>query len=275
MIHEIKQAKNASGLFAGWQETMVWSCLQGVMGKIYGDCAEKPESAMALLGDFAFFAGKPHRELVLEGPGKSGQSFLILTPQDEQWGELIADCLGQSVRKTVRYAIKKEPDVFCRPKLQAAVDNLPKGYELAGIDEAMFFRCREIPWCRDWVSLYRDYKHYQEYGLGVVILRDGEPVSGASSYSGYPGGIEIEIDTRTDCRRRGLAYICGAKLILECLDRGWYPSWDAQNLWSVALAEKLGYHFDHEYVVYEWDAQVSSARKVSRYSKGTLKEDRK
>ena len=139
MIHEIKQAKNASGLFAGWQETMVWSCLQGVMGKIYGDCAEKPESAMALLGDFAFFAGKPHRELVLEGPGKSGQSFLILTPQDEQWGELIADCLGQSVRKTVRYAIKKEPDVFCRPKLQAAVDNLPKGYELAGIDEAMFF----------------------------------------------------------------------------------------------------------------------------------------
>ena len=72
-----------------------------------------------------------------------------------------------------------------------------------------------------------------------------------------------------------MAYICGAKLILECLDRGWYPSWDAQNLWSVALAQKLGYRFDHEYVVYEWDAQVSSARKVSRYSKGTLKEDRK
>lgn len=24
-----------------------------------------------------------------------------------------------------------------------------------------------------------------------------------------------------------------------------------QNKWSVALAEKLGYHFDHEYVAYE------------------------
>ena len=25
----------------------------------------------------------------------------------------------------------------------------------------------------------------------------------------------------------------------------------AQNLWSVALAEKLGYHFDHAYTAYE------------------------
>ena len=40
-------------------------------------------------------------------------------------------------------------------------------------------------------------------------------------------------------------------LILECLERGWYPSWDAQNKESVALAEKLGYHFDYEYVAYE------------------------
>ena len=105
------------------------------------------------------------------------------------------------------------------------------------------------------VALYGDYAQYRERGLGAVILKDGEPVSGASSYSGYLGGIEIEIDTRTDYRRRGLAYICGAKLILDCLERGWYPSWDAQNLWSVALAEKLGYHFDHEYVVYEWNGQ--------------------
>ena len=37
----------------------------------------------------------------------------------------------------------------------------------------------------------------------------------------------------------------------EWLDHGLYPSWDAQNLWSVALAEKLGYHFEHAYTAYE------------------------
>ena len=30
-----------------------------------------------------------------------------------------------------------------------------------------------------------------------------------------------------------------------------YPSWDAQNPASAALAEKLGYHFDKEYTAYE------------------------
>jgi len=73
----------------------------------------------------------------------------------------------------------------------------------------------------------------------------------ASSYSSYKGGIEIQIDTREDCRRKGLATVCGARLILECLSRDLYPSWDAQNQWSVSLAGKLGYRFDHAYIAYE------------------------
>lgn len=48
-----------------------------------------------------------------------------------------------------------------------------------------------------------------------------------------------------------MARACGARLILECLDRGLYPSWDAQNPWSAALAEQLGYRFCHTYPVYE------------------------
>ena len=101
------------------------------------------------------------------------------------------------------------------------------------------------------VSLYANYNIYQRLGLGVVVLKDGEPVSGASSYSRYQSGIEIQIDTKEAYRGQGLATACGASLILACLDRGLYPSWDAQNLWSVGLAKKLGYAFDHEYTAYE------------------------
>ena len=52
-------------------------------------------------------------------------------------------------------------------------------------------------------------------------------------------------------RRKGLATTASAALILRCLDEGLYPSWDAQNMNSVHLAEKLGYEFDHEYTAYE------------------------
>ncbi|MCC9944979.1 GNAT family N-acetyltransferase, partial [Streptococcus agalactiae] len=90
-------------------------------------------------------------------------------------------------------------------------------------------------------------------GIGYVIYYQGNIIAGASSYSTYKNGIEIEVDTHPDFRRRGLATIVAAQLILTCLDKGIYPSWDAHTRTSLNLAEKLGYEFSHEYIAYEID----------------------
>ncbi len=251
MVYEISNNKYIEKLFGDWQETLIWSCLQGVMGHLYVTNKERPDCAMALIGDFCFFAGEPNEELVSFKPEGCKQNFVIMIPQNDEWATVIEDVYGKRARKVERYAIKKEPDVFDRFMLQQMVNVKADEYELQMIDEQWFYRCKEADWCRDLVSQYDSYEMYKKHGLGVILLKDGEVVSGASSYSAYIGGIEIEIDTHEDYRRRGLASICGAKLILECLDRGLYPSWDAQNRGSVALAEKLGYHFDHAYVAYE------------------------
>ena len=252
MVYETVNAQRAAVLFQGCQNTMITACLKGVMGSLYGDKEESPASAVIRLGDFCFYAGVPNRELALYNPKEGGRDFRILVPQNKEWERLIEECYGHKAKKIIRYALKKEPDVFDREKLRrAAKARLPEGCSLKLLDQDLFFRCKKIPWCRDWVAQYKDYERYKEHGLGAVIVRDGEPISGASSYAGYPGGIEIQIDTREDWRRRGLAYVCSARLILECLRRGWYPDWDAQNKWSVDLAEKLGYHFSHEYTAYE------------------------
>lgn len=241
--------KVITNVFDSWEETIIWSCLQGIMGDVYTNDAE--DAAMAILGDFAFFAGKPSEEVVRFKPENCKQNFIIMVPQNEEWGNLIEKCYGEKAKKVTRYAIKKEPVVFDIEKLEQVALNIPNGYELKMIEESEYYMCQNNGWSRDLVSQYQDYKTYKMLGLGVAVLKDGEPVAGASSYSTYDKGIEIEIDTREDHRRKGLAYVCGAKLILECLKRGVYPSWDAQNKMSVALAEKLGYHFSHEYVAYE------------------------
>ncbi len=251
MVLEVKHNQKVNRLFDGWQETLIWSCLQGVMGRLYMTSKEEPVSAMALLGDFCFLAGMADKELVSFKPEWFEQDFVIMIPQTKEWAALIEEAYGEKARKVERYAIKKEQNVFDRDRLQQIVNELPSGYELKMMDKELFECCKELDWCRDWVSQWETYEMYQRLGLGVVLLRDGEVVSGASSYSSYQGGIEIEIDTKESYRRNGLALVCGAKLILECLARGWYPSWDAQNLGSVALAEKLGYHFEHAYVAYE------------------------
>ena len=254
-IKKERSREKAALLFADSTDTSILSCLQNVMGKLYVDDRENPNTAMALIRDFCFLAGKEEEEFLLSlkscCPGKD---FFILVPQRREWEAVIEDCLKDKVKKVTRYEIKKEGDIFDRKRLQEVVESLPGEYELKLIDEKLYRQCKEIFWCKDWVAQYESYELYKEYGLGVAILKGEEIVAGASSYSGYKGGIEIEIDTRQDYRRRGLAYVSGAKLILECLKRGWYPSWDAQNQWSAALAEKLGYHYNHTYTAYEFCA---------------------
>lgn len=241
--------KLTTNLFDNWDETIIWSGLQGMMGEVYMNDAE--DAAMAILGDFAFYAGNPSEELIRFKPEHCKQNFIIMVPQNDAWAQIIEKCYGDKAKKVTRYAIKKEPDVFDTEKLKQVVSNTPDGYTLKIIEEPEYNMCRKNNWSADLVSQYKDYETYKKLGLGVAVLKDGELVAGTSSYSTYDKGIEIEIDTREDHRRKGLAYACGAKLILECLKRDLYPSWDAQNKWSVALAEKLGYHFSHEYVAYE------------------------
>lgn len=251
MPHRLSDPMAAAPLFAGWQETLIWSCLQGVMGCIYADDAAAPRSAAAVIADFCFLAGTPSAELTAFRPPEQRRDFVILVPQNDAWTQTIRAVYGGTGRFSERYAIQKEPDVFDRARLQAAVDSLPAGYLLRPMDEKLYHICLRERWSDDLVFSFPSWQDYREWALGFVAMKDGRPAAGASTYTRYREGIEVEIDTHPDHRRRGLAYACGARLILACLDRGLYPSWDAHNWASAQLAQKLGYHFSHAYPTYE------------------------
>ena len=178
-------------------------------------------------------------ELVSYKPDWYEQNFMIMVPQNEDWKKAIVQSYGNKAKIVSRYATKKEPDIFDKEKLEAAVSYLPSGYQIRMIDKSLYQMCRAETWSADLVSQFQTYEDYHKLGLGAVILKDNTIVSGASSYSRYQTGIEIEIDTRKEYHRQGLAYACGAKLILECLKQNLYPSWDAQNPGSFALADNL------------------------------------
>ena len=247
----IKNTEKVSELFEGFNDSSLWSCLQGTMGEIYADSESSPLTAVACVGDFFFVAGKPDRDTIKQIRLVKPVGDVIIIPVGDGWEHVINKVYGNLVQKTSRYAIKKEPDVFDRAHLEKLVKGLPEGFELRPIDEELYNICKADKWSEDFVARYDTYDKFRDTALGEVILHDGRIVSGASSYSSYIGGIEVEIDTRKEYRRRSLAVVCGAALVLACLDRGLYPSWDAANLISVRIAEKLGYHLDREYAAFE------------------------
>ena len=233
----------AAALFQGWPETMVWSCLQGCMGQVLVEGGEEPASAAALIGDFAFFAGRPDRALAQKADAS------ILVPGDQGWACLLEEVWGAKIIPWTRYATEKDPSSFCRAKLEGYAGP-PTGFELRPMDGALYTQAMKEDWSRDLCALFEDGLDYEARGIGVAVLCGGELVAGASSYAVYRDGIEIEIDTRPDQRGKGLATACGARLILDCLDRGLYPSWDAHDKRSAHLAQKLGYRLAGAYRAY-------------------------
>ena len=245
MLCELEDASKVKELFAGWNETLIFSCLQKIMGKVYVSDLEQPKSAYAFVGCFGFYAGIPDKEMVMDRP----DGFVIMTPQNNEWAKLIEECYPLA-KKVTRYAIKKDT-IFDQTMLQNEILNLPAGYELKKIDADIYDQCLENPATEDFVSAFESKEKYLQMGRGMVILKNGIIVAGASSYTRYREGIEVEVDTIEPERRKHLATIACSALILNCLEEGLYPSWDAQNMNSVHLAEKLGYEFDHEYAAYE------------------------
>ena len=251
MVYELNNLSKASHLFDGWQETMIYSCLQGVMGHIYVTDLENPKSALAFVGCFAFYAGEADRKLVENKP----KGFVIMVPQNGAWAELIEECFPDA-RRVTRYAIRKDTK-FDKEALRRNIKQIPSGYELAKIDAKLYEKCLQNPVSVDFVSSFESKDNFLKLGRGIVVLKDGQIVAGASSYTRYNEGIEIEVDTIENERRKHLAMAACSALILWCLEENLYPSWDAQNISSVLLAEKLGYGFDHEYIAYEIDDDVN------------------
>ena len=230
-------------LFDGWAEPMILSCLQGHMGTLAVDDPEGPRAAAVTVGDFCFLAGAPSRALA------AGASAAILVPRTADWHPVIEAVWGRQVRPYTRYATRKDINRFDRENLSALAEP-PAGFTLSPIGSDVYGLLGRADWSRDLRGLFRDSVDFCRRGMGIAAWHGGTIVAGASSYAIFYGGIEIEIDTHPNFRRLGLATACGAALVLACLERGLYPSWDAHTPISLHLAEKLGYVSAGPYPVY-------------------------
>ena len=247
MIYLLKKEEyyKIDKLFGDWP-FFHWYLIMNQKIKIYVDDNVSPNSAAGFLGTWCYCAGKPNKALIT----RKEKEWFCLFPQNKEWERLIKECYPEAIRHT-RYAIKHDAN-FDKEKLQKMVDALLEGYELKLIDSKIYDLCAKVEdddlyEIVDWFS---NKKEFLKLSLGYAIIKDGVVVGGASTAYRFPNAIDIEVDVLKEHRRKGLASAASAKLILDCLDRGWKPTWDSANMASVHLAEKLGYTFNYKYHCY-------------------------
>lgn len=237
------------------EEVTLLTCVEGRMGRIWVDNEEKPSCAITLVGDFYFFVGE-YRKDEEEGIHSIIDKHCkgkILIIHGKHW-EAVLDWMKEnypdSYKSFSRYALLGKIDWFDKDKLKQNVVTIEPEYKVERIDEHSYSITGEQYWTMDFCSNFISKEDFFANGIGYVILKGEEIIVGASTYSYCEGKLEITIETKEEYRKKGLALACASKLILESIERNIYPRWDAANLASVALAEKLGYRFGHEYTAY-------------------------
>ena len=116
MIYEITDPTNVSSLFDNWEETLIWSCLQGIMGKIYADDLNVPTAAMAMLGDFTFLLESQTPNWYLTNLVGVRKTFMIMVPQNNSWQNTILQFYQEKGPKIVSPLCnqKKNPIVLIK-----------------------------------------------------------------------------------------------------------------------------------------------------------------
>ena len=219
-------------LFPAGENPLLLSALLGTGGRAFASGA----SAFVWARDFVFLAGPADGALFSQAAALLPPGFVTFSGPDA-W--LDAAMAWGAKEEMTRYDLMT-PAAFDRPRL-LSLARPPQGYDLLLGDGEIYARCREEAWSRDLVSAFPDADSFQRSSLLACAVEAGKPVSGCGVYARWGAGVEIEIDTHPLRRGQGLATACGALFLLNCMDRGLRPHWDAMNETSLRIAQTLGF----------------------------------
>ena len=213
------------------------SCINGSFGTIHTYTDGHIYDAY-----FIYLDGNVNTELMADFKSRWGnRSFVCLTPI---WQEAL----------TTTY-----PELFCTRRSVMAYNSnceninqlieytyhIPEGYRLNAIDEEVF-KMNPL----GFVSNYKSFEDFKSNGSGYVVWSNEKIVSLASSVLMFDNDVELNLYTFNEHRRKGLGIACSAAMLIDCIERQINIHWDAQNVASRSMAEKLGYEFHHAYNAY-------------------------
>ncbi|MBY8998615.1 MAG: GNAT family N-acetyltransferase [Candidatus Thorarchaeota archaeon] len=228
---------------------VIFPALDQGRGTVWTNSTEKPTVArlqLAIINVVTGDAASPDAEEII----RMIEPMQIVFGPDDEWARIIKDLWGE--RLGIQQRTLLSPESLDIDHLRHLQDQLPEGYQLERGDLETIRRidkrrAMHIP------TFFGNSEDFHKMGLAYCIKYKGEVVSMASTFTPFTDMFEIQVDTLdTDHRRKGLATVVSAALVVHALENGMIPHWDATNEASIHLALKLGYtnpvHWDAYYL---------------------------
>lgn len=208
--------------------------IEGQMGRGYVDDPDQLTAWRIVIGPFWYFAGDAGtpggRALLADLP-----PYNLLMPSPPAWAAAAKEQFGDRLVTFPRTSFAAES--LSEAHLSAILDASPHRDRVRRVDAALLAR-------PDNTVEFDDFDSAEDFlarGVGYTLMGDGKLTGAAYSSLVCNRGIEVSLFVDEPYRRRGIATAISAALLLECVRRGLWANWDAANLESCALAEKLGY----------------------------------
>ena len=218
--------------------------LEDQMGSVFVDDVDNPQSYFIDMdGFFGYLAGDWSTEAGRDFIANTPTSRMIMAGTDG-WGNALVAAFGDNAMPIERYTYSAAnlslDHLQTIASKNAQYNNIQQMDAQLATVEAHYFNIGEFDSVEDFI----------ERSVGFCLLDDGKMV--ASAYGGLANthAIEVSIFVEDDFRRKGVATALACHLLQWCLERNLTPNWDAANLESCALAEKLGYTKVGDYTAY-------------------------
>lgn len=242
--------EKAFEMLKDFKDTAINAICEGITGQLWVDDEKNPRIVLGKYRDFRYLYGKFQKIENLEEILMSGCDCPVLVTNDEMWAKNLRPEI--TVKETTRYRLDS-PEKFDEEALTEIwekIKNYPQ-LELRIMNGEDYDGYDPTGWEHDMRGCYKSKEEFLAKSCGVVVVCDGEVVSGCSAYTYYSKGVEVQIETLEKYRGMGLGMIVGARYMLECQKRGLKPNWDAAHLQSAKMAQRLGFKLAGEYKAFE------------------------
>lgn len=258
--------ENARSLFKGFDyQVVVRAVIDGTSpGKIWVDATDHPESGFMATTEGWFLAGNPENDRFNAGLRALVHEMIL---QGNYYSPVNPEFLRELFFHidTERWMSKFEFIFDIRPPLpshrmhficsRVLLDwdgKIPDDYRILSVNEELDTDSLEIPDdIQKWIA--NSLEEQKKRGFGMCLVHGKKVVVWINADCASGAECEIGIITTKEYRKRGLGALTAAATVDLCLSSGYsLVGWHADDLnaGSIAVAEKVGFEKERDYVHY-------------------------